>query len=493
MSPETAPAPKARGWVRLLIAFIVAFDVAAFFQWADGAFQSEFGGHPDEAAHYLSGVRVRDAAVQAWERARSGGGDSLPQPAAALTQTSMFDVAQGGWMLAFGTSRIAVLLFMAALAAATALLIFSTVRREFGEWAAVVAATLWLCAPAVRESYETILPGLLGAFVFSGAALLGARLLDARGPRFTAIGRWIGTAVVIGGGCVLALALAVTFKLCPGNPQAALLFLKECAFVLGIAAAVFALAGMVIRRRSEARKSVLWVALAALVAGVLFARWMKAGIPDVRVLIVATPALAILATRGAVSLAGIIGFHAAIGEQSRRKALWLLLLLLLSLPPYLLTARQKDWEGFGPIAITLIEQAQGAERVLVVSDPRGEGMLISEIAMRDRERQITIERGSETLVESPNPDARPLQRFLEDEQLLAHLAAGSIRYVVLDSSVPGASRASYHDQALRVLEGNVSNFWPIYDNPLVRDGEPQGHPLRIFRVLPSNGVQLQPQ
>jgi hypothetical protein len=495
LAPPSIPAPKARGWVRLLFAFVVAFDVAAFFQWADGAFQSEFGGHPDEAAHYVIGVRVRDAAVRAWDHARSGGGISLRQPAAALARTPVFDVAQGGWMLAFGTSRLAVLLFMAALAAATALLIFSTVRREFGEWAAVVAATLWLCAPAVRESYETILPGLLGAFVFSGAVLLGARLLDAGGPRFTASGRWIGTAVVIGGGCVLLIALEVTCKIRPGDRQAALLFLKECAFVLGIAVAVFALAGVVIRRRSEARTSVLWMALAALVAGVLFARWMKAGIPDVCVLIVATPALAILATRGAVSLAGIVGSKTAVGEQSRRKALWLLLLLLLSLPPHLLTGRQKDWEGFGPIAITLIGQAQGAERVLVVSDSHGEGMLISEIAMRDHERQITIERGSETLVEAPGPEprARPLERFLEDDQLLAHLAAGSIRYIVLDSSVPAPGHAGYHDQALRVLEGNVRNFWPIYESPVVRDGEPQGHPLRIFRVLPLNGVQLQPQ
>src|ERR1043166_10128302 len=127
MSPASAPAPKARGWVRLLIAFVVAFDIAAFFQWADGAFQSEFGGHPDEAAHYVNGVRVRDVAVRAWDHARSGGGISLRQPASALTRTPVFDVAQGGWMLAFGTSRIAVLLFMAALAAGTALLIFSTV------------------------------------------------------------------------------------------------------------------------------------------------------------------------------------------------------------------------------------------------------------------------------------------------------------------------------------------------------------------------------
>jgi hypothetical protein len=476
---------KSRGWIRLLIAFIVAFDVAAFFQWVDGAFQSEFGGHPDEAMHYVGGVRVHDAALHTWARARSGGGLSLRQPAAALRRTPAFDIAEGAWMLAFGTSRIAVLLFMATLAAATALLIFGTVRREFGEWAAVVAATLWLCAPAVRESYETVLPGLAGALFFTGAMLLWARMIDEGRPWLTAVG----------GGFVVVVALADTFSFRAGDPQAALLFLKECAFVLGIAAAVFAIVGVVIRRHPDGRRSTVCVALAALVAGVLFARWMQAGVPDSRILVVATPALAILATRGAVSLAGIVGSrNAAIGELSRRRALWLLLLMLLTLPSHLLNRRQKDWAGFGPVALTLVEQSSGPARVLIVSDPRGEGMLISEIAMRDGARQVRVERGSQTLVESGGPElrVRPPERFLEDEQLLAHLTAGSIRYIVLDSAVPGASRAGYHDQALRVLESNVRNFWPIYDSPIIRDGEPMGHPLRIFRVLPSDGVQLPP-
>jgi hypothetical protein len=496
MPSDPPRAPQSRAWARLLIAFVVAFDVAAFFQWADGAFQSEFGGHPDAATHYMSGVRVHDAALHAWDRARSGSGISVREPIAALRRTHAFDVTQGAWMLVFGTSRIAALLFMAALAAATATLIFGTVRREFGDWAAVVASVLWLCAPAVRQSYENILPGVPAAFVLTGAVLLWARVMDAGSPRFTAIARWIGTAAMVGGACVLALALAVTFGFRPGDPRAALSFLRECAFVPGIAAAVFALAGMVIPRRSGARATTLWIGMTALVAGVLFARWMKAGDADARVLIVATPALAMLATRGAISLAGIVDSKTAPeDERSRRPALWLVLLLLLALPPSLIDWQRKVWHGFGPIALTLVEESRGPTRVLVVSDTRGEGMLISEIAMRDGGRQISIERGSQTLVESagPEPGGKPMERFLEDERLLAHLTAGSIRYIVLDSTVPSESHAGYHDQVIRVVEGNIRNFWPIYDSPIIRDGELQGHPLRIFRVLPSDGGQLPPQ
>ena len=493
MPHETVPIPKTRGWVRLLIAFVVAFDVAAFFQWADGAFQSEFGGHPDEATHYLTGLRVRDAALHTWDRAHVGG---VQHPMAALRRTPASDAAQGAWMLVFGTSRIAALLFMAALAAATTTLIFGVVRREFGDWAAVTAALLWLCAPAVRESYETILPELSIAFLTTLAGVLCARWLDAANTRLPASRHWSVHSLSWIGPGVAALGIAAILKSMPGDPRAFWPFLKSGALNLGIAAAMFAIVGLVIRRRSDVPPNAVWVTMLAFITGVLVARCLKVGISDVRVLIVATPALAMFAVRGAVSLAGIVGSQTAIAREfSRRRALWIFLLLLLALPPDLLSHRQKEWQGFGPAALALIEESRGVSLALVVSDPRGEGMLISEIAMHDPQRQISIERGSETLVDAAGsaPRGRPMERFLEDEQLFAHLTSGRIRYIVLDSAVPEETHAGYHDQVRRVLENNVRSFWPIADSPIIRDGEPQGHPLRIFRVMKPDGADLQPQ
>ena len=119
-------------------------------------------------------------------------------------------------------------------------------------------------------------------------------------------------------------------------------------------------------------------------------------------------------------------------------------------------------------------------------------MLLSELAMRDGAREITVERGSETLAESPGGEPRvpPMERFHEDEQLFADLTSGRIRYIVLDSAVPIGTRAGYHDQMRRVIEDNVRIFWPISDSPIVRDGEPMGHPLRIFRVMQMAGAEL---
>lgn len=471
-------------WAQLCLAFVLAFDVAAFFQWADGAFQSEFGGHPEEAQHYLAGLRTRAALIHA------GGGESA---AATPGRAYGFPHVLGGWMAVFGLSRISAVLFMAALAAGTATLIFGAVRRELGAWAGIVAAAVWLCAPAVRESYETILPELSGAFVMTAALLLWARSMDDGSLRRAAVSKWFGRAALLGSGCVLAYALGVTLNLLPGDPRAAGLFLKECAFVPGIAVAGFALVGAMFRLRSGAPAGAVWVAMTALVAGVLVARWLQVGAPEVRTLIVATPALTMLAARGAVSLAGLLSgrMAAADGVLPRRKALWLFLLLLLAVPLNLFEIRRKEWEGFAPVAQTLLEMAGAGTRVLVVSDRRGEGMLQSEIAMRDGEGKLSVERGSKTLVEGEGPAAggRQMERFIEDEHLLAYLTSGRIRYIVLDSAVPYETHADYHDQALRVLEGNVRNFWPVYESPITRDGEPQGHPLRVFRVVQAEGAE----
>lgn len=494
MTTDHASAPKGYGWLHALIAIIIAFDAAALFQWADGALKSEFGAHPEEARNYLAGVHARDSFRRVPERE---GGHSGVSVVSASGQRRGFLLLLGGWMTVAGTSRIAVMLLMTTLAACTATLIFCAVRRELGGLAAGAASLLWLSAPAVRGSYETIMPEQFSAFVLTGAALLWARMMDETDIKRAAAAKWIGNAALLAVVAVLGAAFMSVVKVGPGDSRAASLFLRECVSVSGVGVLSFAIVGMALRSRSEVRMSATWTALSALVAGVLFSRWMKSDIADVRVLIIATPALAMLAARGAIALASVIVPRAAPDtELPRRCVLWIILLLLLALPSYLLSPWQKDWHGFGQIAASLIETAHGPARVLVVSDPRGEGMLLSELAMRDRARKITIERGSETLVESvngsdgPKVSVPPAERFHEDEQLFADLTSGRIAYIVLDSAVPIETRAGYHDQLRRVIEDNVRIFWPIADSPFFRDGEPMGHPLRIFRVMQMAGAEL---
>jgi len=43
-----------------LLIFLIYIGTLAGLQWISGAFDSEFGGHPDEAAHYVTGLMHHD-------------------------------------------------------------------------------------------------------------------------------------------------------------------------------------------------------------------------------------------------------------------------------------------------------------------------------------------------------------------------------------------------------------------------------------------------
>ena len=63
---------KPRAWVAACIVFVLAFDLAFFWQRTGDAYVSEFGAHPDEAAHYVTGLFVRDALVMTGRYAAGG-------------------------------------------------------------------------------------------------------------------------------------------------------------------------------------------------------------------------------------------------------------------------------------------------------------------------------------------------------------------------------------------------------------------------------------
>ena len=192
MPSEPAVISKSRLWVRLLIVFVIGFDVAAFWQWMGGAYESEFGARPDEGAQYVAGRYARDVIAQSW-RFRGGSPDAAivdgdrDGAGSALERYSIapgrvwppgFAVVQSAWYAVFGGSRLSVLLLLAALAAGVTTLLYGAVCREFGGWAAMAGALLWLCASLVRESYGMVMPAMLGTFAMLGATLAWGRFLD---------------------------------------------------------------------------------------------------------------------------------------------------------------------------------------------------------------------------------------------------------------------------------------------------------------------------
>ena len=76
-------------WKQEIAIFISLFVVVVSYQGLGEAYQSEFGAHPDEAAHYVTGLMIRDYIA-----------DGIPQHPMRFAET-YYDhypkVALGNW------------------------------------------------------------------------------------------------------------------------------------------------------------------------------------------------------------------------------------------------------------------------------------------------------------------------------------------------------------------------------------------------------------
>ena len=133
--------------------------IAAFQNWS-GASAAAFGGYPDEASHYLSGLMIHDYCTS--------GLSSSPVAFASNYYTHLpffgigywppfFYLIEAVWMGLFGFHRSAVLLLTALLGACLAATIFWLLRERLGTIAAFLAGTLLLLTPALLVSNTLIM------------------------------------------------------------------------------------------------------------------------------------------------------------------------------------------------------------------------------------------------------------------------------------------------------------------------------------------------
>ncbi len=537
---------KLRIFARWAIIFAIAFDIAFLLQKFGGAYDSEFGAHPDEAAHYVTGLFVRDAIktvpscvaqrsivpLKAFGPSAPGGFyEHYPKVALGVWPPSFY-LVQSVWTLPFGVSRMSVLLLMASLAAGVATLIYGALRREFGILPAAAAALLWLCGPLAREYYSMIMAETLGTLTMLGATLFWGRFLDDGRKRDAVFFALLASAAIMTKGSGLALVLMCAFslllvrrwKVFTKHPlwiavvivavlagpwtwifrkegtrvggwednsggiswsftsQAVPYYLQKMSIAIGIAVAVFALIGLLVRARSNGK----WAAISSLVLGILtFQSLIPVGY-EARHILPATAALVLLSIAGLFAFARNRKLRSDGQEQQRREYLWVVLLLLLTLPFAFMHREQKGYSGFRPIASELLKTAPSGARILVSSDARGEGMFISEIAMRDHRPNLSVERASKALVDPKGRtwDGKNLhEKYSDDEQLLAFLTGGKIEYVVLDDAVPEEKRAGYHDQLRRVIEDHTGTFVAVAETPIIRENEQQAKSLRLYHIV----------
>jgi hypothetical protein len=471
---------------------------------ASGAFTSDFTNGSDEAGHVVSSLMVRDYLTQGLPHDPVAFAEQyyLHYPKVAIGHwPPLFHVIASLWLLAFGVSRLAMVALATLLAAALPLGVYFAYRDPPSRWPSFLCAAMLATAPVVGRTAFTVAPdglmalhGLAVAFfygryldsgrrrhaVVSMAAALGATLTNARGVVLFAVPLWAG---LLRGGrrqrllCAAALLPAAILlwhlpaftdqigSMTVGVATRKLVMFTAAAFdTTGWLLLLLALVG-VVAAVADPRNRPHGVAMAAL----LLALWSFHTLVNVP----AHPRYTLPAA-GAVSGLAVLGWR----EAARRtrfdvRVRGVLALLAAVTVVANLSGRptKPDLDYHLFVDDALLADPRSAIS-LVAGLPLHEGAYVSEMALRDRELQRIVLRGSKVLASSGwvGDDYREL--FAGPEQISGYLDDAGVGLVVLErgAGVP------HEVGLLRALEQRPDRWRE--DSP--RAAAP---PIRVFRRI----------
>ena len=521
-----------RSWGATLLIGVVLLVVVFVFQWLGGAYQSEFGSHPDEAAHYVTGLVMHDYIAAGFP------GNPLSYaknyynhyPKVALGHwPPFFYVLQSAWTLVFTPSRGSVLALMAVLTALTALILFRVLRPEFGAAKALAGAMLFLALPLVQQFAGAVMTEIpitlliLLATIFFGRYLKNEHTVDALAFGLLAslaiLTKFSGFVLVL----VPPLALLLTRKfhllkrasfwwpvvivavLCGPWTAATLrlasdgmtqegwgwafthkavpFYLRKFYVALGAGVILLGVVGfgakLFGKRSGESAHSGLWAAAGALLASVLLLHMVVPCGYEARHLIPALPAAVLFAVAGGDWLSGWLARR---GLAPSTAVVVVFGVAALAFVAETFRVPQKGYQGFGPVAETLLRNPEAKKAAfLISSDARGEGMFIAEVAMREKRPGHWVRRGSKELASSSWSGAGYKSRFADEQSLIGFLRTNSVRYLVLDRSLGPGTHKDYHDLLERAVETDPTNFLLEDRFPIQRAGLWHTNGILLYR------------
>ena len=547
--------------------FALIAVLAGVFHFASGSPWSEFGAHPDEAAHFVTGLMVRDYFTSGFHEGPLRYAEEYYRhyPKIGLgVWPPCFYIVQAGWTLISpaGGPAEGVLRLMYVLGVGLGLVTGARIWREFGWVLGATGATILIALPLVQMYSNMVMAEMLSALLMFGAVGYFAQFIDGRAGGSSSSSRsssredWRGAAGfgICAGLAMMTKGTGVALALVPGlamvltgrydllkrrslwvaaaaagaiggpwtwhfrnqgrggweEPSPSLHFTKmaasyygrEMCVALGGLLTVLALAGAVslfLPILSKGRKPAIAVCSLALALGVWAFQCLAPVGLEARHLTPATPALVVLAITGLRALTqrwtgctgrtgagpifagglmtvffawpavfhpggplpafpGFPGFpgYGSIGNR-------------IEVSPFRIA--RKQWGGFEPVAIAaMAAMARGpAERMLIASDARGEGMFIAEVAARDPHRpSFTIERASKILASSTWSGSGYESLYRTPGEVREALAKAGIDLVVTDESP--ATLSAHEKLLLQLMKGAPV----IMRSTAVRDGKQSG-------------------
>jgi 4-amino-4-deoxy-L-arabinose transferase-like glycosyltransferase len=182
-----SPPSQAAWWPRVgavvFAAFLVVLVVWPILtRWSD----VEFGRHPDEAGHFITGTMVHDWMARGfvWPPREFARQYFARYPKVAMGHwPPFFHVVQGLWYSVWGVSRFSATALQAAVAALYLVVLFVFLLRRVGSTGAVAATLAVLIDPVFRDSSMMFMADLFVAVLVLGAVWCYTLYLERGGSR----------------------------------------------------------------------------------------------------------------------------------------------------------------------------------------------------------------------------------------------------------------------------------------------------------------------
>lgn len=491
---STATPPLTTGWGRAVLSVVLFWIVAVALQHHNGAYIADIGADPDEPAHAVTSLMVRDYLAAGLPEGEGPMAfaqryyDHFPKVALGHYPPGFYLLA-GLWMLPRATPEV-LLIFVALLAAVfAAVSAAAALRCGLSKGAAGVVGIWTLVLPITQNLTALIMSDFLLATLCLLSALAFASFLNRQ---------TVGSSLAFGTFAAAAiLTKAAGFALALVPPLSILLLrrwsmLKDWRLWIAplpvvLTALPWTLKTMGITERGmqskttaeylpeavaffadAARYSFGWIILAAALFSVLrsLPRLVKNDdSTDSTAIVLASFTIALLAlyvslptglsSRYLLPIVPGVLIAAAFALREGRR-LWVHPLsadLFVGIGAaasfiFIFPEHKKVADGFGDMAAELAHTASGG-KVLVSSDARGEGSLIAELAFRIKDRAHspwTVVRASKFMASSDWSGRGYATAFTSRDEFLEAMKREGIRWIVQDRGIPRPYRFQHHQQ-----------------------------------------------
>ncbi len=507
--------------------------LAVLLQVASGAYHSEFSAYPDEPAHYVTSLMVREYIIgpHPFSPVQFAQAYYAHYPKVAFGHwPPLFYLIQAFWMLLFSAARASVRLEIAFTTALLGLSLWHEVRRWLGSVPALLGAILLVCLPLVQESTDQEMAETLLALCCFWSTIYFGRFLDSERLRDSLLfGLYFALAVLTKGSAWLLVFVPVFALLLTRKVY----LVRSKTYWLGLLlAAVLCLPWQILTFRSAQRGwaggshpsvgytlSALWqffgvtvditgpvlillvgagIVIAvvtpflrghvqsapAVLFGLLFGDWIfhslvPAGVEN-RKMIMAVPALIYFLLEGGLWLARSIPPH---GKSARWKSPLISAAAAGIFFGTVFTVPKDFHYGYKEAASFLTSDPHlQAAPMLVSSGSIGEGLLISEVAMRQPRPQTTILRGTKVLAHADWLGSHYKMLYQDPSELLQFLGRAHVKSLVVDT-FSSSDQFPHEKLVRRLLKEDGSRFRLLGQFPGVSDAGERGQ-VQVYELLP---------